>query len=105
MRKLNHFGVVTTTPQPEENYVDGLKVYLTDISKSPNKIEFLRFVPGSPLPEIIQTTAHIAYEVPDMAEALKGQKVLVEPFEGGPGLMCAFIEEEGIAIELMCYDK
>lgn len=105
MRKLHHFGVPVTTPRPNENYVDGLKVYLTDISESPNNIEFLRFVEGSPLPEVIQTTAHIAYEVPDLAEAMKGKKVLVEPFQGGEGLTCAFIEEEGIALELMCFDK
>jgi hypothetical protein len=105
MRTLHHIGVPIRVVQPEENYVDGLKVYLTDISKSPNRIEFLRFVEGSPLPEVIQTTTHIAYEVPDLDEALKGQKVLVEPFRGGEGLMCAFIEEEGIALELMCFDK
>ncbi|MFI3281952.1 MAG: hypothetical protein SNG10_00300 [Rikenellaceae bacterium] len=105
MRTLNHFGVVTATPQPGEFYVEGLKVYLTNFRESANKIEFLRFDEGSCMPEIIQTTAHIAYEVESLAAEMEGAKVLVEPFEGGENLMCAFIEEEGIAIELMEFTK
>lgn len=105
MRKLNHFGVVTQTPADGEFYVEGLKVWLTDFTKSPNKIESLRFEEGSCMPEIIQTTAHIAYEVDSLEEALKGAKILVEPFVGGDKLKCAFIEEEGIAIELMEFEK
>lgn len=105
MRKINHFGVVTNTPQPGEFYVEGLKVWLTDFSKSPNRVEFLRFEEGSCMPEIIQTTAHIAYEVESLKEALANAKVLVEPFVGGEKLKCAFIEEEGIAIELMEFEK
>lgn len=105
MRKYNHVGIVTDTPQPGEFYVEGLKVWLTDFSKSPNKIEYLRFEEGSPMPDIIQQKTHLAYEVPNLEEALKGQKVVCEPFVGGEGLMCAFIEEEGIAVELMCFEK
>ncbi len=102
MRTINHFGVVTTTPQPGEFYVEGLKVYLTNFRESANKIEYLRFEQGSCMPEIIQTTAHIAYEVPSLEAELKvAKKILVEPFEGGENLMCAFVEEEGLAIELM----
>lgn len=57
------------------------------------------------MPPIIQTTAHIAYEVDSLDEELRGAKVLVEPFEGGEGLTCAFVEEEGLAIELMEFAK
>ena len=46
MRKLNHFGIPTQTVQAGENYAEGLKVHLTDFSKSENKIEFLRFEEG-----------------------------------------------------------
>lgn len=105
MRKINHFGVPTTTSQEGEFYVDGLKVWLTDYSQSPNRIEFLRFDEGSCMPLQIQTIPHIAYEVGCMEEALKGKKVLVEPMAGGENLTIAFIEEEGIPVELMCFEK
>ena len=65
MRKINHFGIPTTTPQPGEVYVEGLKVWLTNFNESPNKIEYLRFEEGSWMPELIQKVAHIAYEVDD----------------------------------------
>lgn len=105
MRKINHFGIPTTTAQAGEFYAEGLKVHLTDFSKSENKIEFLRFEEGSCMPEIIQNVAHIAYEVPNLNEALAGKEVIVEPMAAGPGLNIAFIVEEGIPIELMCFDQ
>lgn len=43
MRKVNHFGIPTTIAQPGECYAEGLKVWLTDFTKSKNRIEFLRF--------------------------------------------------------------
>ena len=105
MRKINHFGIPTTTRQPGEVYVEGLKVWLTNFNESPNKIEYLRFEEGSWMPELIQKVAHIAYEVDDLAAELEGAKVLVEPMTGGENLTIAFIEEEGIALELMQFDK
>ena len=68
-------------------------------------LEFLRFEEGSWMPELIQKTAHIAYEVDNLEEELKGAKVLVEPMPGGENLTIAFIEEEGIALELMYFEK
>ena len=96
MRKINHFGIPTTTPQPGEVYVEGLKVWLTNFNESPNKIEYLRFEEGSWMPELIQKVAHIAYEVDDLAAELEGAKVLVEPMPGGENLTIAFIEEGDI---------
>lgn len=104
MRKINHFGVPTQTPQAGEFYAEGLKVHLTDFTKSENKIEFLRFEEGSWMPKIIQEVAHIAYEVPNLEDALKDKEVIVEPMDAGNGLRIAFIVEEGIPIEIMCFE-
>ncbi len=104
MRKFNHVGIPTSTPRENEIYVEGMKLFLTDFTKSENKIEFLRFEEGSEMPEILKTHAHIAYEVPSLKSAMEGKKIVCEPFQGGEGLMCAFIEEEGVAIELMCFE-
>ena len=56
------------------------------------------------MPELLQKVAHIAYEIPDMEEELKDAKVIVEPMDCGDKFI-AFIEEEGIPVELMCYKK
>ena len=105
MRKFNHVGIPTTTPKEGEFYVEGMKLFLTDFNNSANNIEFLRFESDSTMPEILKTHAHIAYEVPNLESAMEGKKIVMEPFQGGEGLMCAFIEEEGVAIELMCFDN
>ncbi|MCX4358891.1 MAG: hypothetical protein OSJ22_04575 [Rikenellaceae bacterium] len=106
MRKLNHIGVPTNVSQPGEFYNEGLKVYLTDFTKSPNRLEFLRLGDEtSPLAELIQTHTHLAYEVDDIDAEMKGKKVLMEKTVCSPELTIAFIEEEGIALELMQYTK
>ena len=101
MRELHHFGIPTTKKQNKESYMAGAKLYVTDVSNSPNKIEFLRFEAGSPLPQLLQTTAHIAYKIKDLKKAMAGKEVLMEPFSPAPGLTVAFVVEEGIPIELM----
>ena len=82
-------------------YNDVLSVWLTDIDQSPNKIEWLKFEPGSILPELVQTETHLAYVVPSIEEELKGKKVIFEPLVCNEHLTIAFIEEEGIPIEIM----
>ena len=101
MRELHHFGIPTDKKQKDENYMEGAKLYVTDAAKSPNKIEFLRFEAGSPLPRLLQTSAHIAYKVKDLNKAMTGKEVLMEPFSPAPGLTVAFVVEEGIPIEFM----
>lgn len=101
MREFNHIGIPTAIEQPDENHMEEAKLHLTDFSKSPNKIEWLRFDEGSPMPELLQTTAHIAYQVPDLKAEMEGKEVLMEPFSPAEGLSVAFIVEEGAPIELM----
>lgn len=101
MRTFNHVGIVTDTIPAGAVYNEGLSVWLTDFSKSPNRIEFLKFEPGSCMPELVQKQGHIAYTVPSLEEELKGNKVIFGPAVCNEHLTIAFIEEEGISIELM----
>ncbi len=105
MRTFNHIGIVHTQPLEGEFYNEGMKVYLTDFSKSKNHIEWLRFDSDSWMPKLIQTETHIAYNVTDLKEELKDAKVLLEPVDCGDDNWIAFIEEEGIAVELMYHGK
>jgi len=74
MRELHHFGIPTNTHQKNENYMAGAKLYVTDVGDSPNRIEWLRFEEGSPLPELLKTTAHIAYKIENLKEAMADKK-------------------------------
>lgn len=100
MRTLSHFGIPTTEKPAEAAYIEPLKVSVTDYSKSPNKIEFLYFEPDSPMHRLIQTRAHVAYDVPCVKSAVEGATILLEPLDCG-NMIIAFIEEEGVAVELI----
>lgn len=101
MRTINHIGIPTTEPQAGEVYVESMKVYLTNYNESANRIEWLRFDSDSWMPRLIQEQTHIAYQVTDPQAEMEGKTVLLQPTELGGGVWIAFIEEEGIAIELM----
>lgn len=101
MRTFNHIGMVTDVIPEGAVFNDGLKVWLTDYTKSPNRIEFLKFEQGSCLPELVQKQGHVAYTVPSLDEALKGAKVIFGPAVCDEHLTIAFVEEEGVSIELM----
>ena len=99
MRTFNHVGMVLKEKMDGMIYVEPLKVYITDCSQSPNKIEFLYFEPDTPLPQLMQQQAHIAYAVPNIEEAIKDTKLLFGPFDMGHMLL-AFVESHIVDIFL-----
>lgn len=99
--KFSHIGIPTNSKEGLPTYLEGCKVYINDFNDEPYAVEWLCFEEGSPFPEILQKQAHVAYECESLEEAMKGLKVLVEPFDAGPGLKCAFVEADGLGIELM----
>lgn len=46
-------------------------------------------------------TPHVAFEVDDIYEAIKGRKIIIEPNSPSKGITVAFIEENGAPIELI----
>ena len=99
--EFHHIGIPTDTQHEGENYLEGAKLFVTDATKCPFKIEWLRFEPESPMPEQLKTTPHVAFVVQDMAAALEGQDVLIEPFEPMEGVTVAFIMHDGAPVEFM----
>jgi len=72
---------------------------------SPFRIEWMRFEQGCTLPELVQTVPHVAFEVDDLSEALEGREVIIEPNSPSPGVLVAFIVEDGAPVELMQIDS
>lgn len=102
MREFHHIGVPTTVQRPGETFLEGAKLYVTQPDKY--QVEWLRFLPGSCMPQELQTQTHLAYKVDNIQAELKGQKVLLEPFTPMPGVTVAFILHEGLPVELMQVD-
>lgn len=108
MRKLIHFGIPTDKKQNGEMYSPEMKLFLTDPSKSPNRIEYLRFESDSEMPGQLKEFPHIAYEVDSLEELhreLEGKEVVIAPATDENGATMAFVMEEGIPIEFMHYAK
>ena len=99
--EFHHYGVPTAIKSENETYLEGAKVYISDPTAHPYRIEFLRFEEGSPLPEAVRTRTHAAFVVPCLDTAIEGQNVIIAPFEPMPNLRCAFIQDGDAVIELM----
>jgi hypothetical protein len=97
----HHFGVPASAKQENETYYEDIKTYGTNPDDHPYAVEFLRFEEGCPLPKEIQTMCHAAFVVEDLDEAMKGHKVVMEPFAVSDTLKCAFVMDDRALIELM----
>jgi len=65
----------------------------------------MRYEKGCDIPELVQKVAHVAFEVDDLYEAIKGKKVITAPNSPSPGVLVAMIEEAGAPVELLQYTK
>jgi hypothetical protein len=101
--KYNHLGIPTNQKRENETYLPLFKMYVSGYEESLFKIEWMRFEPGCPLPEIVKTVPHVAFEVDSLSEAIKGKNVIIEPNSPSDGVQVAFIEENGAPVELMQY--
>ncbi len=102
MRTLAHIGIPVKEKPVKCTYLADAKLSITDPADSKNNIEFLYFDADCPMPEILQTSTHIAYIVDDIEKELEGAKVIVPPFMPLPNVKAAFVEEDGgVPIELM----
>jgi len=103
--KYHHLGIPTDTPKPGETYLDLLKVYCTDHEDNPYGIQWMRYGPDCPLPELVKTIAHVAFEVDDLEAAIAGKTVIIAPNSPSKGVRVAFIVENGAPVELLEYSS
>lgn len=105
MRTFHHIGLPTNESQPGEYFVEETKVWVTDPRQHPYKVEFLRFEQDSPVTGPVRDLPHVAFRVDDLAVELRGEQVLIEPFEPSPNFTVAFILKDGAVIELMKFEN
>ena len=55
-------------------------------------------------PDLIKSLPHVAFEVDDLEDAIRDQKVIIEPNSPSNGVLVAFIEVNGAPVELMQID-
>jgi hypothetical protein len=104
-KEFHHIGIPTTQKQPDDIYLADSKLYITDANQNEHRIEWLRFEPGSPLPDVLRTTPHVAFTVDNLEAALAGRKIIVQPFAPMPGLKVAFILDGAAPVEYLEFAK
>jgi hypothetical protein len=102
--KYNHVGIPTIASFDGEIPLPHLKVTVSDHQNNPFGIQWQRYWDGAPVPDLVRTVPHVAFEVDDLAEAIRNQKVIIAPNSPSNGVLVAFIEVNGAPVELMQID-
>jgi hypothetical protein len=105
MRKYHHLGIPTNTPRVGETYLERYKMFVSGFETSEYGIEWMRYEPDCPLPELVKTVPHIAFEVDDLAAALAGKEILIAPNSPSEGVTVAFIVDHGAPIEFLQFER
>ena len=99
--EYHHLGIPTTDVRPGERHLPELGMYVSGYEESEFGIEWMRFEPDCPLPELVRTVPHVAFRVDDLEAALEGRDVIIEPTSPSAGVRVAFVVENGAPVELL----
>ncbi len=106
MKKLryHHIGIPTDRALPREDYNSKLKMYASGYFESRYGVEWMKFDPDCPLPELVKTVPHVAFVVDDLDAAIADREVLIAPTSPTDGVTVAFIVDHGAPIEFLQFD-
>jgi hypothetical protein len=105
MRRYHHLGIPIVAPRKGETYLPDLKMHVSGFDSSEYGIEWIRFDDDCPLPDLVKRVPHIAFEVDDLEAEIAGRSVLIQPNSPSPGVIVAFVEEDGAPIEFLQIDR
>ncbi len=101
--RFEHIGLITTEKRPGERFVPATRVWVTDFTRHPHRVEWLRFEPDSPVTGPVREMPHVAYRVDDLKAAGEGLKVLIAPFDAGPRYAAFYETADGAVVEFVQY--
>ncbi len=103
MKSFHHIGLPTTEVQLSESWVESTHVWVSNPAHHPQRIEWLRYEPDSPVDAEFQQNPNVAYTVDNLRDHLAGKEVLLGPFAVGdpPFAQTAFTREDDLIIEYM----
>ena len=101
MRVFDHIGIPAVSKQLDEMYVEATRVWVTDPRVHPQRIEYLRFEPDSPVEGPVRNMPHVAFQVDDLEREIEGATILLGPFQATETLRVVFIQRDGAVFEYM----
>lgn len=105
MRRYHHLGIPTREVKSGEQYLPHLDLHIVPFDSNPFGIEWMRYGPACPVPELVRQVAHVAFEVDDLQAELAGQDILIAPNSPSPGVTVAFIRVNGAPVEFLQYGQ
>jgi hypothetical protein len=99
--RFHHIAILTDTPRPGGHYLELHKVFVSGFETSKYGVSWLRYEANSPVPELVRSVPHVAFEVDDLEEAMAGKEVIFPPFSPYPGVRAAMFVENGVPIEVL----
>lgn len=103
--KYHHTGIPTKERMRDERYIPHLKMSVSGYGRNEFGVEWMRFDDDAPYPDLVETVAHVGFEVNDLEEAIRGRHVIIAPNSPSAGVLVAFIEDNGAPIELLQIDR
>jgi hypothetical protein len=89
-------GIPTTERREGERLIEHYATFVSGYETSAYGIEWMRFEPEAPVPEIVRTVPHVvAFEVDDLSAEIAGKEIVIAPNSPSPGVTVAFIVENG----------
>lgn len=77
--KYSHIGIPTTDSFEGEIPLPHLNMTVSDHQNNPFGIQWQRYWDHAPVPDLVKTVPHVAFEVGDLTEAICDQKVIIAP--------------------------
>jgi hypothetical protein len=105
MRRYHHIGIPTTDRREGEKLIRGYATYVSGYETSAYGVEWMRFEPEAPIPDLVRRVPHVAFEVDDLAAELEGKEIIISPNSPSDGVRVAFIVENGAPIEFLEFRK
>lgn len=99
--RYHHIGIPTDDCRENETYFPQFGMYVSGFHSSPFGVEWMRFDEDSPLPELVRRVPHVAFEVEDLNESLRGREILIPPNSPSEGIRVAFIVHDGAPVEFL----
>jgi hypothetical protein len=103
--RYHHLGIPTSTPRPGETYLEEYRAFCTDHESNPFGIQWMRFEADCPLPELVKSVPHVAFEVDDLWAALEGHEILIQPNSPSAGVVVAFVVIDGAPVEFLEFSE
>jgi hypothetical protein len=103
--KYHHVGLPTQKRREDMVHIEHLRVHATDHESNPFGIQWMKYEKDCRIPELVRNVAHVAFEVDDLQEAIRGRKVIIQPNSPSPGVLVALIEEAGAPVEFLQFKK